>query len=117
RTSRNDIDHLEPLAPGFINDASRLNLTAVRDVHIVPAGSVAAERELASLLAEANKNGWKVSIAGAQHTMGGHTIYPGGVIIDMRPLAEMRLDKSTNTLHVGAGALWRDVIAYLDGFG
>ena len=67
RTARNDVDHLERLEPGFTNDASRLNLTAVRDVHIAPADPAKAERELASLLAEANKNGWKVSIAGAQH--------------------------------------------------
>lgn len=114
RTSRNDVDYLEQLEPGFTNDASRMNLTAVRDVHVAPVDLVEAERELASLLAEANKNGWKVSIAGAQHTMGGHTIYPGGVMINMRPLAEMHLDKTTNMLHVGAGATWRDVIAYLD---
>jgi FAD/FMN-containing dehydrogenase len=117
RTARNDVDHLERLEPGFTNDASRLNLTAVRDVHIAPADPAKAERELASLLAEANKNGWKVSIAGAQHTMGGHTIYPGGIVIDMRPLAEIRLDKATNVLHVGAGARWHDVIAYLDSSG
>ena len=82
RTARNDVDHLEQLAPGFTNDASRMNLTAVRDVHVAPNEPAKAERELASLLAEANKNGWKVSIAGAQHTMGGHTIYPGGIVID-----------------------------------
>jgi FAD/FMN-containing dehydrogenase len=114
RTARSDVDHLEPLAAGYTNDASRLNLTAVREVHIVPGDPAGAERELASVLAEASKNGWKVSIAGARHTMGGQTIYPGGVVVDMRLLADMRLDEKTNTLHVGAGAVWRDVIAYLD---
>jgi FAD/FMN-containing dehydrogenase len=114
RTACNDVDCVEPLEPGFVNDASRMNLTAVREVRPVPADPEEAERALVALLAEANANGWKVSIAGARHTMGGHTIYPGGVVVDMRPLARMELDEQTNVLHVGAGALWRDVIAYLD---
>ena len=46
--------------------------------------------------------------------MGGHTIYPDGIVVDMRPLATMELDEATNVLHVGAGALWHDVLAYLD---
>jgi FAD/FMN-containing dehydrogenase len=117
QTARSDIDYLEPIAPGFTDDASRMNLTAIRDLRVAPAVPAKAERELASLLAEADTYGWKVSIAGAQHTMGGHTIYPGGVVIDMRPLADISLDEKTNVLHVGAGALWRDVIARLDGLG
>ena len=46
--------------------------------------------------------------------MGGHTIYPDGVVLDMLPLAGMELDEATNTLHVGSGALWSDVLQYLD---
>src|SRR5262249_43490013 len=92
RTAHNDIGYLEPAAAGFTNDASRMNLTAVREVRAVPADPAEAEHTLAALLAEANDRGWKVSIAGAQHTMGGHTIYPGGVVLDMRRLARMQLD-------------------------
>ena len=114
RATVNDVDRLEKLEPGFTDDASRMNLTAVRRVHAAPSDGVRAERQLAEVLAEANQNGWHVSIAGSQHTMGGHTIYPGGVVIDMRPLNEMQLDEATNVLHVGAGATWQEVIAYLD---
>ena len=114
RTARHDVDQVEPPPEGFANDASRMNLTAVREVRTIPADSAKAERELAALLAEADAKGWKVSLAGARHSMGGHTIYPGGVVVDMRPLATMELDEATNTLHVGAGAMWHDVLAYLD---
>jgi FAD/FMN-containing dehydrogenase len=117
RTAAHDRDEIEATPPGYANDASRLNLTAIRAVRQAPADAAAAERELAALLKEASTNGWKVSIAGARHSMGGHTIYPGGVVIDMRPLAAMSLDESTDTLRVGAGALWHDVIAYLDARG
>jgi FAD/FMN-containing dehydrogenase len=46
--------------------------------------------------------------------MGGQTIYPGGININMRPLNGMELDDSTNLLHVQAGAKWAEVIPYLD---
>jgi FAD/FMN-containing dehydrogenase len=114
RTARHDVDHVEPPPAGFANDASRMNLTAVRELRVAPADTAKAEQELAALLAEAEAKGWKVSLAGARHSMGGHTMYPGGIVVDMRPLATMELDEATNVLHVGAGALWHDVLTYLD---
>ena len=114
RTARHDIDQVEPLGAGFTDDASRMNLTAVHSLRTVSTNPATAERELAAILTEADANGWKVSLAGARHSMGGHTLYPGGVVIDMRPLSGMSLDTTTNILRVGSGALWRDVLAYLD---
>jgi FAD/FMN-containing dehydrogenase len=46
--------------------------------------------------------------------MGGHTIVPEGLVIDMLPLDHMRLDADSDSLHVGAGAMWKDVLQYLD---
>lgn len=114
RTSRHDSDQLEVPPAGYANDASRLNLIAVREVREVPADSQKAESELAALLKEASSQGWKVSLAGARHSMGGHTIYPGGIVVDMRNLSTMQFDPETNLLHVGAGAIWRDVLALLE---
>jgi FAD/FMN-containing dehydrogenase len=114
RTTRLDVDYLEKLPAGYIDDASRMNLTAVHEVRRVPANPIEAERQLAAWLREASDNGWKVSIAGARHSMGGHSILPGGLVIDMCPLKGMEFHHETNSLHVGAGALWSDVLAYLD---
>jgi FAD/FMN-containing dehydrogenase len=49
--------------------------------------------------------------------MGGQTIAPGGIRINMLPLKSMKLNEQTDLLHVGAGALWADVIPYLDRHG
>lgn len=114
RTAKRDVDQVEAPPPGYANDASRMNITPVREVRRVPADPTQAERQLVALLSEARHNGWRVAIAGARHSMGGHTIYPGGVVVDVTPLAHMELDAAANTLHVGAGAFWRDVLAYLD---
>jgi FAD/FMN-containing dehydrogenase len=46
--------------------------------------------------------------------MGGHTIYPNGIAIDMLPWNHMALDEGRKILNVGAGAIWKDVIRYLD---
>src|SRR5256885_2673395 len=49
--------------------------------------------------------------------MGGQTIYPGGIQINMLPFKGMNLDEGRNLLHVQAGAKWADVILYLDQHG
>ncbi len=42
----------------------------------------------------------QVAIAGTKHSMGGHTIFPGGIILNMLPSNRMEL----NLLTVQAGA-------------
>lgn len=66
------------------------------------------------LLARARAEGLRGSIAGARHSMGGHTIYPGGIVVDMRPWKEMDLDEGQDVLTVGAGALWADVVPHTE---
>jgi FAD/FMN-containing dehydrogenase len=115
--SRYERDEREPLPAGFVDDASRLNTTGVAKVWQSPSSADDAEAQLAQLLQGAHKDKLKISIGGARHSMGGHTIYPGGVTIDMLPWKRMELDEAREILYVQAGALWRDVIAYLDRHG
>ena len=49
--------------------------------------------------------------------MGGHTIRADGIVVDMLPFRAMRLDEAANILHVQAGALWSDVLPYLNATG
>jgi FAD/FMN-containing dehydrogenase len=112
--SWNDIDDRRPLADGYIDDASRMNATRVDEIWPVPDDPKAAEEQLAELLNRATKENKRVSIAGARHTMGGHTIYPGGIVVNMLPFNGMSLDEKHNILAVGAGARWGEVLAYLD---
>ncbi len=103
--------------PTYVQDASGLNRTAVASVEDIETDSAGAEQQLALLLARAQQEGRKISIAGAQHTMGGHTIYPGGIVLNMRPFRRMRLLKGDSILHVQAGATWAEIIPFLDGRG
>jgi FAD/FMN-containing dehydrogenase len=117
RTLWNDRNEITPPPRGTADDASRLNQTNIAETWEIPTNREAAEQQLAALLQRARTNHLKVSIAGARHSMGGHTIYPGGVVIDMLPFNRMELDEAGNILHVQAGARWSEVILYLNKFG
>ncbi len=117
RTAWHDRNQISPLADGRTDDASRLDETAVAKIWTIPDDDAAAEKQLAELLEYARTNHLKISIAGARHSMGGHTIYPNGVVIDMLPFNRMALDETRNILHVQAGARWRDVIKFLNARG
>lgn len=100
-----------------MNDASRLDETRVAKIWEIPADREAAEKQLAELLQFARTNHLKVSIAGARHSMGGHVIYPDGIVIDMLPFNHMELDGTNLVLHIQAGARWGEVIPFLNKHG
>lgn len=114
RITYKDRPAIEKLPPGYADDVSRLNKTRVTENWDIPSNPDEAERKLRELLQRAQASGLHVSIAGARHSMGGQTIYPGGININMRPLNGMELDESRNLLHVQAGAKWGEIIPYLD---
>ena len=115
--SQTDVSDRPALPTGMIDDASALNATVIQELWPVPEDRAKAERQLSELLARAKLGGLKVSIAGARHSMGGHSIAPGGIVIDMRPFKRLELDHSTDILTAGSGAIWHDILAYLDPLG
>ncbi len=102
---------------GHADDISRLNLTPVAEVWRIPEDGVEAEAQLRDLLGRARSTGKRVSIAGARHSMGGHTIAPDGIVVDMRPFRSIRIDPDRRLLTAGAGAYWTDVLRRADGLG
>lgn len=102
--------------PGYVNDASRMNETRVDSVIQVAAVLDDAEDQLIQLIQNATKEGKKISLAGSQHSMGGHTIYPGGIVVNMKGFNQMKLDTVANILTVGSGATWAAIIPFLDKF-
>ncbi|WP_211165405.1 FAD-binding oxidoreductase [Flavobacterium silvaticum] len=102
---------------GYANDVSELNLTKVDTIIPVAKDKDEIVSQLRSILKYAHKNNLKISIAGARHSMGGHTIYPDGIVLNMLPYKNIELDTVANVLTIGSGALWEDAIAYLDKHG
>lgn len=109
----------EPLAPDATGhgDASRLNKSRPAEVLALAPTRDAAERQVAELILRAGREGRKISISGARHSMGGHTLYEGGLVLDMLPFRDLALDEEQKILRAGAGARWSEVIPFLDARG
>lgn len=100
-----------------VDDASRSNRTSVKRVWHAPADRHEAERQLAEILGQAARDGTRIAIAGARHSMGGHTQFPDGIVLDMSGLAHLMLDKESKRLRAGAGARWSSILPLLDSHG
>lgn len=101
---------------GYTNEASGLSLTKVDSIIDVPNSRVEIIEQLKEILKYSKTNKIPISITGAKHSMGGHTMYPNGIVLNMRPYKEMQIDTINNILTIGSGALWEDAIIYLDKF-
>jgi hypothetical protein len=108
-----DRDLRRPLPPGVQDDVSRLDATPVAEIWNMPAGDD-AEQQLRDLLARAKRQRLYISIAGSRHSMGGQTLYPHGIQINMLTYHGMTLDAAHNLLYVQAGARWSEVVPFLD---
>lgn len=96
----------------MVDDVSQFNATPVQAVY-----QVWTIEDVRSVLREARASGVRVSMRGAKHSMGGQSIARNGVIIDMQYVAHMRYNKEDSTVTVGTGAMWSDLIKYLNQFG
>jgi len=117
KTKWNESDIKTETLKGFTNDASKLNLTEIDTLIAVPNDKTEIQNQLKQIVKYAKEKNLKISIAGAQHSMGGHSIYPNGILLNMLPYKQMELDEKNNILTIGSGALWEDAINYLDKYG
>jgi glycerophosphoryl diester phosphodiesterase/FAD/FMN-containing dehydrogenase len=104
--------------PLEIDDASGLNSTPIKDLI-----RVTSERDVRQALQRAKKKGMQVSVAGARHTMGGHTMAPDAIVLDMTPynsilgLKVSPQQPRTAILTVQSGVRWKKVHRFLDPLG
>jgi len=117
RTKINEHQNIEQLPTGYRDDASHLNKTKVSKIVDIETDPQAIQKQLQALLHYAQKNHLKISISGAKHSMGGHTIYPDGIALNMLPYNHMNLDEKNNILTIGSGATWEQALQYLDKYG
>lgn len=102
---------------GFTKDASNLNQTKIDTLIKVSAQTDVAIDQLKKLIKQASEQHQAIAIAGAQHSMGGHTISKHGIILDMKGFDYMKFEPDSNILLTGSGALWSKIIPYLDQYG
>lgn len=94
--------HHKPL---IIEDLGQLLPSKIKEVH-----SFTSESELQSWVNEAIDNEEKISIAGMQHSQGGHTYYPNGMLIDMKGYNKiLDYNEKEKTITVQSGATWEKI--------
>ncbi len=94
---------------GFTDDASHMNHTAIYGVV-----RVANEEDIRTALTFARANHLKVTSAGQQHSMGGQSFSQDGLVLDLRGLNHIRLDKAARTVNVQSGVRWWQLQQLLD---
>jgi FAD/FMN-containing dehydrogenase len=108
---------LAPLSPPRgAEDASFLAKGSTELVE-VSGSAEEVESRLRAALALAREKHLRVSIAGARHSMGGHTRTANGVQLDLAGASAMRLEPSGDVVWVQAGARFWQLLRYLDRLG
>lgn len=74
--------------------------------------------EIQRIVLNANRKDEKISIAGMQHSQGGQTLYPGGIMLDMKQYNKiLTLDEENKLITVQSGATWADIQSYINPYG
>ena len=74
--------------------------------------------EIRQVVLDAKSQGDSIAIAGMQHSQGGHTVYPDGILLDMKPYNKiLRFDAREKTITIQSGATWRDIQDYINPYG
>jgi cell division protein FtsZ len=95
-------------------DFSRLDANRPSRIVGLAGDESKAVRQICELVRQAAANHEHVAVSGAQHSMGGHSLYPGGVVLDMTGLHGLHLDPERTLLTAGAGARWSEILPFLD---
>lgn len=88
----------------------RADVARIRPSRVDRVETIRDVEQLKTAVADARRRGLKVSISGSRHSQGGHTYYPGGVVLDMRGFNRVRaVDPDRMTITVESGATWDEV--------
>lgn len=94
----------------YLDDVSKMNSTPIK--HIYQPNHVT---DIINIIQNTTD---KISICGQKHSMGGHVIIKNGIAIDMTHINKIHgIDLKNQTITVGAGITWSDVIKYLNKYG
>ena len=101
------------LASPVVEDRGRLLPVKMKSVK-----SSDSEDEIKNIVREANLHDDKISIAGMQHSQGGQTLYPGGIMLDMKQYNKiLELDEKNQLITVQSGVTWAEIQSYINPYG
>lgn len=96
-----------------INDITRLNHARPKEVI-----RVKDVETLQRVVIQAHQNHWKVAIAGARHSQGGHQFCDDCIVLDMRDFNKiLSLDTASGVITVQSGVTWKQIQDYANPHG
>lgn len=95
--------------PGY--ETARVTFNALTDRKPAVIVCPVDVQDVAAALQFASAEGLPVAVRGGGHSVAGHAVCEGGMVIDLRLMAEVAVDPAVRRVTVGGGARWRDVDA------
>ena len=92
-------------------DGARATFNAMIDRRPAAIAWCAGIDDVVAAVDFAGRAGLPVAIRGGGHSVAGHAVCEGGLMIDLRLMHQVRVDSESRRLWVGGGATWRDVDA------
>ena len=90
-------------------DGARATFNAMIDRRPAAIAWCAGIDDVVAAVDFAGRAGLPVAIRGGGHSVAGHAVCDGGLMIDLRLMHQVRVDPESRRLWVGGGATWRDV--------
>ncbi len=106
---------ITPDDPRF--DAARRTFNALIEARPAMIARSVDALDVVAAIAFAREHALPVSVRGGGHSVAGHSVGEGSVMIDLRLLREVAVDPEARTATVGGGACWNDVDAPTQSFG
>jgi len=73
--------------------------------------------DVQAAIAYAREQGLQVSVRGGGHSVAGHAVVDGGVMIDLRPMSQVRVDPEERVAWCGGGTNWGQLDRETQAFG
>jgi FAD/FMN-containing dehydrogenase len=101
--------------PGY--DEARRVFNAAIDRRPEAIAQCTGAADVIAALALAREHGLEVTVRGGGHSVAGHAVSDGGLMIDTRPMNAVRVDPERRTAWCGGGANWGEVDHETQAFG
>jgi FAD/FMN-containing dehydrogenase len=98
-------------------DASRAVFNAMIDRHPALIARCATSADVAAAVRFARETGLAVAVRGGGHSVVGHGVCEGGIVIDLASLKSIKVDPVGKTTRAGGGVLWGELDAATQAYG
>ena len=98
---------IRPGDPGY--DVARVVWNGMIDRYPAMIVRPTGPEDIATAIRHAREQELPLAVRGGGHSVAGTAVVDDGLVIDLSPMRDVRIDRSGRTVHVQGGATWADV--------